>query len=85
MMPFETAQYPDVADMLARLSRLERLEEQVFFQERSLNALHEALVLQQAQLDQLENRVERMEEKVRTLWEIVGEDGGETTLPPHYL
>lgn len=85
MMAFETAQYPDVADMLARLSRLERLEEQVFFQERSLNALHEALVLQQAQLDQLETRVERMEEKVRTLWEIVGEDGGETTLPPHYL
>lgn len=80
-----TVQYPDIADMLARLSRLERLEEQVFFQERSLNALHEALVLQQAQLDQLETRVERMEEKVRTLWEIVGEDGGETTLPPHYL
>lgn len=84
-MASERVEYPDSAEGLVRLSRLERLEEQAFFQERSLNALHEALVLQQTQLDQLENRVKQMEEKVKTLWEIVGEDGGETTLPPHYL
>lgn len=84
-MASEMPPYSDSPEGLARLSRLERLEEQAFFQERSLNALHEALVLQQTQLDQLENRVKQMEEKVKTLWEIVGEDGGETTLPPHYL
>lgn len=84
-MASEMPLYSDSPEGLARLSRLERLEEQAFFQERSLNALHEALVLQQMQLDQLENRVKQMEEKVKTLWEIVGEDGGETTLPPHYL
>ena len=65
--------------------RLERLEEQVFFQEQTISALNEALTGQQRQLDLLEGRLARAEEKVRTLWEQLGEDGGVLTVPPHYL
>lgn len=66
-------------------ARLERLEEQVFFQEQTISALNEALTGQQRQLDMLEGRLARAEEKVRTLWEQLGEDGGVLTVPPHYL
>lgn len=72
-------------EVLARLARLERLEEQVFFQEQTISALNEALTGQQRQLDLLEGRLARAEEKVRTLWEQLGEDGGVLTVPPHYL
>lgn len=72
-------------EVLARLARLERLEEQVFFQEQTISALNEALTSQQRQLDLLEGRLARAEEKVRTLWEQLGEDGGVLTVPPHYL
>ena len=65
--------------------RLERLEEQIFFQEQTISALNEALTGQQRQLDLLEGRLARAEEKVRTLWEQLGEDGGVLTVPPHYL
>ena len=70
-------------EVLARLARLERLEEQVFFQEQTISALNEALTGQQRQLDLLEGRLARAEEKVRTLWEQLGEDGGVLTVPPH--
>lgn len=65
------------------LARLERLEEQHFFQERTITALNEALTGQQRQIDLLENRTTRLEEKLLSLWEQMDE-GGETTLPPHY-
>ena len=39
------------AEVLARLDRLERLEEQVFFQEQTISALNDALTGQQRQLD----------------------------------
>lgn len=73
------------AEVLARLDRLERLEEQVFFQEQTISALNDALTGQQRQLDMLEGRLARAEEKVKTLWEQLGEDGGVLTVPPHYL
>ena len=73
------------AEVLARLDRLERLEEQVFFQEQTISALNDALTGQQRQLDMLEGRLTRAEEKVKTLWEQLGEDGGVLTVPPHYL
>lgn len=44
-------------EVLARLARLERLEEQVFFQEQTISALNEALTGQQRQLDLLEGRL----------------------------
>ena len=72
-------------EVLARLARLERLEEQVFFQAQPISALNEALTGQQRQLDLLEGRLARAEEKVRPLWEQLGEDGGVLTVPPHYL
>lgn len=73
------------AERMEVLARLERLEEQVFFQEQTISALNEALTGQQRQLDLLEGRLARAEEKVRTLWEQLGEDGGVLTVPPHYL
>lgn len=65
------------------LARLERLEEQHFFQERTITDLNEALTGQQQQIDLLETRIARLEEKLLSLWEEMDE-GGETTLPPHY-
>ena len=64
---------------------VERLEEQVYFQERTLSALNEAITLQQRQLDDLQGRMEAVEEKFRELWELVGNEGGEATVPPHYM
>ena len=64
--------------------RLDRLEEQVFFQEKTINELNEALTEQQKQMDALELRLQRAEERVRSLWDQLGQDGGETTVPPHY-
>ncbi|MEG1610356.1 MAG: SlyX family protein [Bilophila sp.] len=80
----DTATDAVTADILTRLARLERLEEQAFFQEKNLAALNDALTGQQRQLDLLELRIVRMEEKLLALWEQVGEEGGEATLPPHY-
>lgn len=67
------------------LERLARLEEQLFFQERLIAELNEALTSQQHQLDVLETRCLRAEGKLTTLWEQFTDDGGELTVPPHYL
>ncbi len=75
----------ELAALEARIARLERLEEQVYFQERTLSALNEAITLQQRQLDDLQARMEAVEEKFRELWELVGNEGGEATVPPHYM
>ena len=75
----------ELAALKARVARLERLEEQVYFQERTLSALNEAITLQQRQLDDLQGRMEAVEEKFRELRELVGNEGGEATVPPHYM
>ena len=75
----------ELAALKARVARLERLEEQVYFQERTLSALNEAITLQQRQLDDLQGRMEAVEEKFRELWDLVGNEGGEATVPPHYM
>ena len=62
----------ELAALKARVARLERLEEQV-------------ITLQQRQLDDLQGRMEAVEEKFRELWELVGNEGGEATVPPHYM
>lgn len=75
----------ELAALKARVARLERLEEQVYFQEQTISALNDVITLQQRQLDLLQGRTERIEEKFRELWELVGEEGGEATVPPHYM
>ena len=72
-------------ELSALLERMERLESQVFFQERTITDLNDALTSQQNQLDLLENRLLRVEEKIGTLWEQFEDQGGELTVPPHYL
>lgn len=66
--------------------RITRLEELLYFQEQTVNQLNEALTQQQFQLDDMQKRLERAEERVRVLSRMLldhgGEDGGP---PPHYL
>ena len=55
----------ELAALKARVARLERLEEQVYFQERTLSALNEAITLQQrGQLDDLQGRMEAVRGEV---------------------
>ncbi len=65
--------------------RLARLEETVFFQERLLSGLNEALAVQQKQLDALERGLENMREQVEDLRMTVEAGGGPVNAPPpHY-
>lgn len=75
----------ELSALKARVARLERLEEQVYFQERTLSALNDVIAMQQKQVDDSRARLETMEEKFRELWELIGEEGGEATVPPHYM
>ncbi|MEG6504375.1 SlyX family protein [Nitratidesulfovibrio sp. 1201_IL3209] len=66
--------------------RLARLEETVYFQEQALRELNDALVRQQAQLDETERLLEAARERLRSLTRMMEDDGGEDTgPPPHYL
>ncbi|WP_353118879.1 SlyX family protein [Nitratidesulfovibrio sp.] len=66
--------------------RLTRLEETVYFQEQTLRELNDALVRQQAQLDEAERLLEATRERLRSLTRAMEDDGGEDTgPPPHYL
>lgn len=67
--------------------RLNRLEERVYFQERQLEALNEALVRQQSQLDETEKRLADACLMIRVLRELLGQqgEGPENALPPHYM
>lgn len=66
--------------------RLTRLEETVYFQEQTLRELNDALVRQQAQLDEAERLLEATRERLRSLTRVMEDDGGEDTgPPPHYL
>lgn len=59
-----------------------RLEEQNYFQERALEALNEALIRQQAQVDALQQGLAAAEEKLLALRGLL-EQGGEIAPPPH--
>ena len=65
--------------------RLARLEETLFFQERLLAALNEALAAQQGQMDTLRKTLQQAEEHIKELRFIMDAGGGESTVPPHYL
>ena len=75
----------EILALKARIARLERLEEQVFFQDQSLSALNDVITTQQRQLDNMQGRLDAVERKFRELWALVGDDGGEATVPPHYM
>ena len=55
----------EFAALKARVARLERLEEQVYFQEQTLSELNDVITLQQKQLDHYQARLETLEEKFR--------------------
>lgn len=76
-------QGPDIPDG-ANGRRLDRLEEQVYFQERNLGQLHEALLAQQKTIEQLERRLAEAEGTIAALREYL-QDGGENVLPPHSM
>ena len=48
----------EIAALKARVARLERLEEQVYFQEQTLSALNDVITVQQKQLDHYQARLE---------------------------
>ncbi len=61
-----------------------RLEEQLYFQERLLSQLNDALTGQQRQIDRLEKRVEVLETNLAAVLEAVRE-APVKTLPPHFM
>ena len=66
-------------------SRITRLEEGMFFQERLLRELNAALTGQQAQLDAMQRLLEDLREKVLEFNDANGEGGGPVAAkPPHY-
>ena len=65
--------------------KIDRLEEQSWFQERLLSQLNEALTLQQKQLDAAEKRIALLESRVRELLLSTPQDAPENALPPHYM
>jgi SlyX protein len=62
--------------------RLEAIESKLAFQEDALQQLHEALVAQQARLDQLQALLKLMMEQQRA--GSAGPGGGVEPPPPHY-
>ncbi len=85
MSEFLHTQDAEIAALKARLARVERLEEQVYFQDQTISELNEVITLQQRQIDNMQGRMEALEGKFRELWELMGEDGGVATVPPHYM
>lgn len=65
-------------------SRLARLEEGVFFQDRLLGDLNAALASQQRQLDTLERAVAETRERMEELRQLLEEGGPANLPPPHY-
>ena len=64
--------------------RLARLEEQIYFQEHTIQELNDVLFAQQRQLDAMQKTLTEMVERERKLLELVAEKP-ENSLPPHYM
>lgn len=65
--------------------RIERLENLVSLQDRTIEELNDALVDQQRQITDLHKLVGRLAGKVRALDDMMEQSGGhENTPPPHY-
>ena len=64
--------------------RLARLEEQIYFQEHTIQELNDVLFAQQRQLDAMQKTLTEMADRERKLLELVAEKP-ENSLPPHYM
>lgn len=66
--------------------RIARLEESLFFQDRLLNGLNEALAGQQRQLDVMERSLEELRERMEEMRLALEPGTGPANAPPpHYL
>lgn len=64
--------------------RLARLEEQLYFQEHTIQELNDVLFAQQRQMDAMQKILKEMAERERKILELVAEKTG-NSLPPHYM
>ncbi len=64
--------------------RLARLEEQLYFQEHTIQELNDVLFAQQRQMDAMQKILKEMAERERKILELVAEKP-ENSLPPHYM
>ncbi len=65
--------------------RLDRLEENQFFQERLLAELHEALFAQQGEINAISQELRKAKEKIALLEEYLeGMETPQNAKPPHY-
>lgn len=66
----------------AVLERLSRLEETIYFQDKTIKELNEALTQQQFQLEGLEKKLDQAHEGLKDVQQML-DQGGESTVPPH--
>jgi len=64
--------------------RMERLEDLLALQDRTMEELNDRLFEQQKQIDSLERLVQRLAGKVRELDADMEQTGGVDVPPPHY-
>lgn len=64
--------------------RIAQLEETMYFQDKIVRELNDALTAQQFQLDEMEKRMLAMQTKLRALLPALGEGGTDDGPPPHY-
>lgn len=64
--------------------RIERLENLVTLQDRTIEKLSDAIFEQQQQITDLEKLVERLVGKVRDIDSALDQSGGVDAPPPHY-
>ncbi|MCT4534486.1 SlyX family protein [Halodesulfovibrio sp.] len=64
--------------------RLTQLEEQLYFQEKTITELNEALTNQQFQIDEMEKKMEAMILRIRQLSPVLDDGGVDDGPPPHY-
>ena len=62
--------------------RLQVLEEKFEYQDRTIDALNDVIIDQQAQIDALEEQVRRFQALLSAI--AANPDGGEDPPPPHY-
>lgn len=64
--------------------RIAQLEETMYFQDKIVRELNDALTAQQFQLDEMEKRMLAMQTKLRALLPALDEGGTDDGPPPHY-
>ena len=64
--------------------RIAQLEEQLYFQDKTISDLNEALTNQQFQIDEMEKKMEAMILRIRQLSPVLDDGGVDDGPPPHY-